>query len=103
MLFAVVYTPGSAWIQGKSVFEQPFFKEHARYMQRFFDDKQVIMGGPFMDNQGGLGIIEVANEVHARDIVEQDPAVLARVFQPDLHPWYAAFNQYTGKSARSGA
>jgi uncharacterized protein YciI len=81
----------------------PFFKEHGRYMQRVFDDKQIIMGGPFRDNQGGLGIIDVANEAQARDIVEQDPAVLARVFQPDLHPWLAVFNQYTGKSARSGA
>lgn len=96
MLFVVVYTPGSAWIPEKLIFEQPFFKEHARYMKRFFDGKQIIMGGPFMDNQGGLGIIEAASEAEAGEIVQQDPAVLAQVFQPGLHPWLAGFNQYTG-------
>ena len=94
MIFVVVYTPGSAWIQGKRVVEQPFFKDHARYMRQFFDDKRLLMGGPFLDNQGGLGILEVANEAQAREIIEQDPAVLEKVFQPTLHPWHPAFNQY---------
>ena len=94
MIFAVVYTPGPAWIQEKQVVEQPFFKEHARYMRRFFDDRRLLMGGFFLDNQGGLGILEVANEAEAREIVEQDPAVLEKVFQPHLHPWHPAFNQY---------
>ncbi|MFL5706706.1 MAG: YciI family protein, partial [Ktedonobacteraceae bacterium] len=74
--------------------EQPFFKEHARYMRQFFDDKRLLMGGFFLDNQGGLGILEVANEAQAREIIEQDPAVLEKVFQPNLHPWHPAFNQY---------
>ena len=100
-MFVVIYTPGPAWLQGKSITEQPYFREHGRYMQRFFADKRLIMGGPFMDNQGGLGIIDVANEAKAREILEQDPAVLARVFQPHLHPWNAVFNQYTAKSAQS--
>ena len=100
-MFVVIYTPGPAWLQGKSITEQPYFREHGRYMQRFFADKRLIMGGPFMDNQGGLGIIDVANEAQAREILEQDPAVLARVFQPHLHPWHAVFNQYTAKSAQS--
>lgn len=94
MIFAVVYTPGSAWIQEKRVVEQPFFKEHARYMRQFFADKRLLMGGFFLDNQGGLGILEVANEAQALEIVEQDPAVQEKVFQPHLHPWYPAFNQY---------
>ncbi|GHO99124.1 hypothetical protein KSF_091720 [Reticulibacter mediterranei] len=94
MIFAVVYTPAPAWIQGKPVVEQPFFKEHARYMRRFFADGRLLMGGFFLDNQGGLGILEAADEAEAREIVEQDPAVQNKVFQPDLHPWYPAFNQY---------
>ncbi len=100
-MFVVIYTPGPAWLQGKSITEQPYYREHGRYMQQFFADKRLIMGGPFMDDQGGLGIIDVANEAQAREIFEQDPAVLAKVFQPHLHPWRVVFNQYTAKSAQS--
>jgi uncharacterized protein YciI len=102
-MFAVIYTPGPAWLQGKSVPEQPFFREHGRYMQQFFARKQVIMGGPFLDNQGGLGILDVTNEAEAYEIVAHDPAVLAKVFQPHLHPWHVVFNQYTVPSAQPGA
>lgn len=63
-------------------------------MRQFFDDKRLLMGGPFLDNQGGLGILEVANEAQAREIIEQDLAVLEKVFQPTLHPWHPVFNQY---------
>ena len=101
-MFVVIYTPGPAWLEGKSLTEQPFYREHGRYMKRFFDEKRLIMGGPFMDNQGGLGILDVANEAQAREIFEQDPAVLARVFQPHLHPWHTVFNQYKAQSAQSG-
>ena len=101
-MFVVIYTPGPAWLQGKSVSEQPFDREHGRYMQQVFAaDKRLIMGGAFLDNQGGLGILDVANEAQAREIVAHDPAVLARVFEPHLHPWHAYFNQYQARSAPS--
>jgi len=102
-MFVIIYTPGPAWLQGKSVSEQPFYREHGRFMHQFFADKRLIMGGPFLDNQGGLGILDVANEAQAREIVAHDPAVLARVFEPHLHPWHAYFNQYQARSAQSGS
>jgi uncharacterized protein YciI len=102
-MFVVIYTPGPAWLQGKSVSEQPFYREHGRYMQQVFAAKQLLMGGAFLDNQGGLGILDVANEAQAREIVAHDPAVLARVFEPHLHPWHAYFNQYQARSAQSGS
>ena len=94
MIFAFVYTPGSAWIPGKGAEEQPFFEEHVRYMQQLFDDKRLLMGGPLLDHESGLGILEVENEAQARELIEHDPAVLGKLFQPQLHPWHPAFNQY---------
>ena len=94
MIFAFIYIPGSAWMQGKRGVEQPFFQDHVRYMQQLFDDKRLLMGGPFLDYQGGLGILEVENFAQARELIEQDPAVLGKVFQPHLHAWHPAFNQY---------
>jgi hypothetical protein len=34
-------------------------------MHQFFADERLIMGGPFLDNQGGLGILNVANDAWA--------------------------------------
>ena len=102
-MFVVIYTPGPAWLQGKPVREQPFYREHGRYMHQVFAAKQLLMGGAFLDNQGGLGILDVANQALAREIVAHDPAVLARVFEPHLHPWHAYFNQYQAGSAQSGS
>jgi len=93
-MFVVIYTPGPAWLAGKSVTEQPSFREHGMYMKQVFAARQLLMGGAFLDNQGGLGILDVANEAQAREIVAHDPAVLARVFEPHLHLWHASFNQY---------
>jgi uncharacterized protein YciI len=101
-MFVVIYTPGPAWLPGKSVSEQPFYREHGRFMQQlFFADKRLIMGGPFLDNQGGLGILDVASVAQAREIVAHDPFVQARVVEPHLHPWHAYFNQYQARSAQA--
>jgi uncharacterized protein YciI len=88
-MFVVIYTPGPAWLAGKSATEQPSFREHRRYMHQFFADKRVLMGGPFLDDQGGLGIVDVTNEAQVQEILAHDPAVLAKVFQPHVHPWQA--------------
>ena len=102
-MFVVIYTPGPALQTGKTVTEQPFFREHVKYLHQVFAARQLLMGGAFLDNQGGLGILDVANEAQARDIVAHDPFVLARVVEPHLHPWHAYFNQYQARSAPSGS
>jgi uncharacterized protein YciI len=101
-MFVVIYTPGPAWRTGKSATEQPFFREHVRYMQQVFATKQLLMGGPFLDTEAGLGILDVASEGQAREIVTRDPAVQANVLQPHLHTWHVAFNQYAAQKASSG-
>jgi uncharacterized protein YciI len=103
-MFVVIYTPGPAWLPGKSVSEQPFYREHGRFMQQlFFADKRLIMGGPFLDNQGGLGILDVANEAQALEILARDPAVLAQFLEAHVHPWHVAFNRYPAQRSQSGA
>jgi uncharacterized protein YciI len=102
-MFVVIYTPGPAWQTVKTVEELPFFREHVSYMHQVFAAGRLLMGGAFLDNQGGLGILEVETFAQARDIVAHDPFVQARVVEPHLHPWDAYFNQYQAQSAPSGS
>jgi uncharacterized protein YciI len=98
-MFVVIYTPGLARQTGKQATEQPFFREHVTYMRQVFAAKQLLMGGPFLDHQGALGILDVEGEAQAWDIVTHDPFVLGRVLEPHLHPWNAYFNQYQERRA----
>ena len=102
-MFAVIYTFGPAWQSGKRVSEQPSFREHITYMEQVFAARQLLMGGPFLDTQNALAILDVADEAQARDIVSHDPFVQAQVLEPHLHSWHAYFNQYQAGSAPSGS
>src|SRR5258708_7131716 len=102
-MFVVIYTPGPAWLAGKSVREQPFYREHGRYMHQLFADKRLIMGGPFLDNQGGLGILDVGSVARALETLAPDPAVSAQFLEAHVHPWHVAFNQYPAQSSKLGA
>ena len=100
-MFVVIYTLGPAWGEGKTVDELPVLHEHLRYMHQVFAARQLLMGGPFLDNQSGLGILDVEGEAQAREIVAHDPFVLAGVLEPHLHSWHAYFNQYQARSTPS--
>lgn len=102
-MFVVIYTPGQAWQTGKTVEELPFMDEHIEYMQEVFAARQLLMGGPFLDHQGALAILDVETFAQARDIVAHDPFVQQRVVEPHLHAWDAYFNQYQAGSAPSGS
>lgn len=99
-MFIVIYTPGPAWQTVKTVEELPFFREHVEYVQQVFAARRLLMGGPFLDNQGALAILDVETFAQARDIVTHDPFVQARVLEPHLHSWHAYFNQYQARSAK---
>lgn len=99
MFVVMIYTPGPAWQTVKTVAELSFFREHYKYMQQVFVAKQLLMGGPFLDNQGAVGILDVETFAQARDIVAHDPFVQERVVEPHLHSWHAYFNQYQARSA----
>jgi uncharacterized protein YciI len=98
-MFVIIYTPGPAWLAGKSVSEQPFYREHVRYMQQLFADKRLLMGGPFQDKQGGLVILDVASVAQALEILAHDPAVLAQFLEAHVHPWHVVFNRYAAQSS----
>jgi hypothetical protein len=102
-MFVVIYTPGSAWLPGKSFTEQPFLREHGRYMHQLFADKRLIMGARFLDNQGGLGMLDVASVAQAYEILAHDPAVLAQSLEAHVHPCHVVFNQYPAQNSQSEA
>ena len=86
--FAIFFSPGPAWIAGKTSREQPYWAEHAAFMDKLFEDGTVILGGPYADYTGLLVIIEALHEEEVHDLFEQDPFVLHEIiYMSGVHEW----------------
>ena len=88
--FAIIYAPGPNWVQGHSIFEQDLMA-HANYMQKLLDDGKLQLGGPFSDSTGGMAIINAPDPTAARNIMENDPAIVNGIFTAKVHPWFIVF------------
>jgi uncharacterized protein len=78
--FMILWAPGPAWVEGKTVREQPYWAEHAAFMDPLFENGMVILGGPFADATGSLVIVEAENEHEVADLFARDPFVEHAIF-----------------------
>jgi uncharacterized protein len=98
--FLILYSPGPAWIQGRSIFEQPL-EPHGDYVHKHYLEGKVRLAGPFSDSSGGASLLEVeGGEAEARAIAENDPSVITGIFTVTVYPWHLiSWEQYGKKSA----
>lgn len=78
--FVILWAPGPAWVPGKTVREQPYWVEHATFMDSLFENGMVVLGGPFADATGSLVIVEAENEQEVADMCARDPFVEHDIF-----------------------
>lgn len=64
--------------------------EHFKYLQELQSEETLVMAGRFSEVLIGLVIIETDSEEKAREIMNNDPAVKAKVFHAELYPWRIA-------------
>lgn len=69
----VFLRPGSHWNPDKSVREQAYWDDHARFMDSLFEDGKVILAGPFADGSGSMVILKAESEEVARATFQDDP------------------------------
>lgn len=82
---AVIFYSGAAWVSGKPNWEQELIA-HRKYLVKEAGDR-LIAAGPFMDQTGGLVIVEVNKLEEAITIAESDPAVAGGKFNYVVRPW----------------
>src|SRR5258708_12386513 len=56
--FMMLWAPGPAWVPGKTVREQPYWAQHAAFMDRLFENGTVVLAGPFADSTASLLIVQ---------------------------------------------
>lgn len=98
--FIVIYRPGSVWLTGKPISEQPL-QAHAEYLFKLYQAEILRFAGLFADDSGGAALLAVDSEEEARKIASNDPAVTAGVLVYQLHPWQLIPWRCVGKAHSS--
>ena len=92
-LFALIHRPGPAWQDGIDYREQPGIERHIGYMRRLFDEGRMVMGGPFLDDGGGLVLIEAESLDEATTLAGDDPTIRGGLLSAEVHPWRVVFRR----------
>jgi uncharacterized protein len=57
----------------KGTREQPFWDEHAQFINRLLEEGFIFMGGPLVDEGGALLIVNAEDENEVKAKLENDP------------------------------
>lgn len=89
----VVHTPGPAWQAGVSFREQPGIDAHVAYYRQVLADGKLALGGPFLDDSGGMMISTPgASLADIEAIAQNDPAVKSGLLKATVRLWYPALH-----------
>ena len=82
--FAVTTARGVNWDPARGIREQPFFEQHAAFVDGLVDRGVIILGGPVAsDNDEDIALlaVEAPDEGTVRSIFEADPWTEHQVFR----------------------
>ena len=99
--FVLLHSPGPGWQAGVSFREQPKIVEHVRYMGGFMGTGQLALGGPFLDNSGGMMILRAASIDEAQKIADADPCVKSGLLKVAVREWRVVFANWVEGAAAS--
>jgi len=86
--YAVFQGTGSNWDTEKGVREQPFWDEHARFIDELFEAGFIVIAGPFADHTGSLLIVNANSSEEVRAIFKNDPWAIKDVLKVhDVKEW----------------
>jgi uncharacterized protein YciI len=98
-LFVVLRKSGPNWVAGKSARQQPYWDEHAEFIDRIFEAGKIMLGGPFDDGSGAMLIVRTATVQEAATIFAGDPWVLHDIMdQGEVKPWQMFLNAFQNPS-----
>ena len=88
--FVLLHAPGPLWDHAKGFRDQHGIAAHVGYMSDQADKGRIVMGGPFLDNSGGMMIFDAPTIDDARAIAQADPTVTSGLLTVTVKPWLVA-------------
>jgi uncharacterized protein YciI len=80
-VFLAISSAGSSRDFSKGTREQPFWDEHAKFIDQLVDEGFILMGGPLEDEGGALLILNVQDENELREKLKNDPWTTHRILK----------------------
>jgi len=71
--FLAISSAGPNRDRSKGTREQPFWDEHAAFIDQLVDEGFIFMGGPLVDEGGALLIVNAQDEDEVREKLKNDP------------------------------
>jgi uncharacterized protein len=71
--FVVISSAGPNRDRSKGTREQPFWDEHAAFIDLLVAEGFILMGGPLVDEGGSLLIVNAEDENEVREKLKNDP------------------------------
>lgn len=87
MQFLIIKRPRENFIETMTEEEVEIMSKHFAYLQEKLREGKLIIAGPVTTGEFGLSIVETENEEEARDIMNNDPAVLSGIMTPTIYPY----------------
>ena len=72
-IFVAISSAGPNRDLAKSTREQPFWDEHAGFIDNLVAEGFILMGGPLVDEGGALLIVNAEAEDEVREKIKNDP------------------------------
>lgn len=85
--FVVFHRPGPAWRSGVAFREQPGVELHVAHMRAMHERGVLAIGGPFLDDTGGMAVLSTSTIDEARELAGADPALAAGLLTIEVRPW----------------
>ena len=67
--------------------EQKIIAEHFEYLKELLNRKILLLAGPALNKRFGIAIYEADSAEEAQKILDNDPAVINRVFTGEIYPF----------------
>jgi uncharacterized protein YciI len=92
--YVVISEAGPARKQSAGTREQPFWVDHAAFIDALVADGFIVLGGPFPDDGGAMIIVRAESEAEVRDRLEPDPWYRHEVLRLlGVHRWDPFINK----------
>ncbi|HEY3675245.1 MAG TPA: YciI family protein [Candidatus Tumulicola sp.] len=82
----MLYRPGPRWNREESLFDQEDINDHRDFLSARFEDKTLVIGGPFLDNSGGISIFRHSSQAELEKLLHSDPTIETGLQIYEIHP-----------------
>lgn len=86
--FVVISGPGPRRDLTKDARSQELWDEHAAHIDAHVANGMIVMGGPLLDTQGALLVVQAEDEAALRAMLDADPWYAAEILTLErVAPW----------------